>query len=47
MCEGYGIVSVMKLFVYSRKLVYDTETTELITFEEFEKQKENNEEKIS
>jgi hypothetical protein len=33
----------MKLFHYSRKLVYDTETGELLTFEEFEKQKEKKE----
>jgi hypothetical protein len=38
-----GIVDNMKLFNYSRKIVYDTETKELLTFEEFKKQQEKKE----
>src|SRR5579864_1483008 len=33
------IVDDMKLFHHSRKIVYDTETGELLTFEEFEYKK--------
>jgi len=44
MPASYGIVNDMKVFNYSRKIVYDTETCEILTFEEWEK-KQNEEAK--
>jgi len=43
MQQDSDIVEHMKLFHQSRKLVYDTETKEIQTFEEFEKQQEKKE----
>jgi hypothetical protein len=37
----------MKIWNYKRKIVYDTDTQELLTFEEFEKQQEQNEQPSS